>query len=74
MVLFGSVAKVTARLDSDIDIAVVVEPFGESRVREGGDILLASKDIGVVLTISTVGSFFRGVLKSVVPYLRCTTG
>jgi predicted nucleotidyltransferase len=45
VVLFGSVAKGTARPDSDIDIAVVTDPFRSSRVREGGDILLASKDI-----------------------------
>jgi predicted nucleotidyltransferase len=47
VVLYGSVAKGTARPDSDIDIAVVTDPFGDSRIREGGDILLASKDIDV---------------------------
>jgi len=47
IVLFGSVAKGTARPDSDIDIAVVTEPFHESRMREGGDILLLSKDIDI---------------------------
>ena len=51
-ILFGSVAKGTARTDSDIDIAVITEPFHESRMREGGDILLASKDID--LHIETV--------------------
>jgi predicted nucleotidyltransferase len=45
VVLYGSVAKGTARPDSDIDIAVVTDPFRPSRIREGGDILLASKDI-----------------------------
>lgn len=52
VVLFGSVAKGTARPDSDIDIAVITEPFHESRMREGGDILLLSKDID--LNIETV--------------------
>ena len=52
MVLFGSVAKGTDRPESDIDIAVITEPFGVSRLREGGDILLASKDID--LRIETI--------------------
>ena len=52
VVLYGSVAKGTARSDSDIDIAVVTDPFAASRIREGGDILLASKDID--LRIETV--------------------
>ncbi|MDO8648864.1 MAG: nucleotidyltransferase domain-containing protein [Candidatus Peregrinibacteria bacterium] len=52
VVLYGSVAKGTSRADSDIDIAVVTDPFGVSRIREGGDILLASKDID--LRIETV--------------------
>lgn len=52
VVLYGSVAKGTARPDSDIDIAVVTDPFQESHVRESGDILLASKDID--LRIETV--------------------
>lgn len=45
VVLYGSVAKGTAKAGSDIDIAVVTDPFDPSRIREGGDILLASKDI-----------------------------
>jgi predicted nucleotidyltransferase len=52
VVLFGSVAKGTARAGSDIDVAVVTAPFRQSRIREGGDILLASKDID--LRIETV--------------------
>ncbi len=52
VVLYGSVAKGTARVDSDIDIAVVTHSFLPSRIREGGDILLASKDID--LRIETV--------------------
>jgi predicted nucleotidyltransferase len=52
VVLYGSVAKDAARPDSDIDIAVVTDPFHPSRLREGGDILLASKDID--LRIETV--------------------
>jgi uncharacterized protein len=45
VVLYGSVARGTARPDSDIDIAVVTNPFHASRIREGGDILLVSKEI-----------------------------
>lgn len=52
VVLFGSVARDSATENSDIDIAVVTEPFHASRMREGGDILLASKDID--LRIETV--------------------
>lgn len=52
VILFGSVAKGTARIDSDIDIAVVTSSFNESRLEEGTDILLASKDID--LRIETV--------------------
>lgn len=52
VVLYGSVAKGEAREQSDIDIAVVTKPFGVSRIREGGDILLASKDVD--LRIETV--------------------
>jgi predicted nucleotidyltransferase len=52
VVLYGSVAKGTATAKSDIDIAVVTDGFRESRIREGGDILLASKDID--LRIETV--------------------
>jgi predicted nucleotidyltransferase len=52
VVLYGSVAKNLAHAGSDIDIAVVTKPFGISRIREGGDILLASKDID--LRIETV--------------------
>lgn len=52
VVLFGSVAKGTAKPDSDIDIAVITDGFHESRIREGGDIFLAGKDID--LRIETV--------------------
>ena len=52
VVLYGSVAKGTARADSDIDIAVIMDAFHSSRIREGGDILLASKSID--LRIETV--------------------
>ncbi len=50
--LYGSVAQGAAHPQSDIDIAVVTEPFHLSRMREGGAILLASKDID--LRIETV--------------------
>ena len=50
--LYGSVAKGAAHTDSDIDIAVITEPFHPSRIREGGDILLAGKDVD--LRIETV--------------------
>lgn len=43
--LFGSVAKGTADADSDIDIAVVCEPFAASRGEESTRLLLVSKDI-----------------------------
>ena len=61
VVLYGSVAKGTNRPDSDIDIAVVTEPFGVSRIREGGDILLASKDIDLRIETVTLhpGDFDR---------------
>ena len=52
VLLYGSVAKGTAGPNSDIDIAVVTAPFHPSRVREGGDILLLSKDID--LRIETI--------------------
>jgi uncharacterized protein len=52
VVLYGSVAQGTAGDESDIDIAVVADPFGSSQTEEGGDILLASKDID--LRIETV--------------------
>ncbi len=52
VLLYGSVAKGTARAESDIDIAVVTEPFGPSRIREGRDILLLSKSLD--LHIETV--------------------
>lgn len=45
VVLFGSVAKGTARPGSDIDVAVITESFLDSRIREGGDILLLSKEV-----------------------------
>lgn len=52
VILFGSVAKNKAREQSDIDIAVITDPFQTSRMREGGDILLASKDVD--LRIETI--------------------
>ena len=52
VLLYGSVAKGVSKPDSDIDIAVITNPFHASRIREGGDILLASKDID--LRIETV--------------------
>jgi len=52
VILYGSVAKNTARPDSDIDIAVVTDPFLPSRIREGGDVLLLSKNVD--LRIETV--------------------
>ena len=52
VVLYGSVARGTAGPQSDIDIAVVTEPFLDSRIREGGDVLLLSKHID--LRIETV--------------------
>lgn len=54
VVLYGSVAKGVAHEGSDIDIAVVTEPFGVSRIREGGDILLASKDIDIRIETVTL--------------------
>jgi predicted nucleotidyltransferase len=45
VILFGSVAKNTTHQWSDIDIAVVTNPFNASRIEEGTDILLASMDI-----------------------------
>jgi len=35
VILYGSYAKGVARLDSDIDIAVVSKDFGKDRVEEG---------------------------------------
>ena len=35
VILYGSYAKGSARLDSDIDIAVVSKDFGKDRVEEG---------------------------------------
>jgi predicted nucleotidyltransferase len=35
VILFGSYANGTAREDSDIDVAVVSERFGHSRLKEG---------------------------------------
>ena len=52
VLLFGSVAKGTARDDSDIDIAVITLPFLPSRIKEGSSILHTSKDID--LRIETV--------------------
>lgn len=54
VVLYGSVVKGTAGTESDIDIAVVTDSFGSSRIREGGDILLASKDIDVRIETVTL--------------------
>lgn len=54
VVLFGSVAKGTARPDSDIDIAVITDTFLPSRIREGGDILLASKDVNIHIATVTL--------------------
>ena len=61
IVLYGSVAKGTAHLSSDIDIAVITNPFHESRVREGGEMLLASKDIDLRIETVTLhpGDFER---------------
>lgn len=52
VVLFGSVAKDAAHAMSDIDIAVITDPFHASRIVEGGDIRIASKDVD--LRIETV--------------------
>ena len=52
VVLFGSVAKGMARENSDIDIAVVTKPFGNSVMEERVDIHLASMDID--LRVETV--------------------
>ena len=52
VLLYGSVAKGTANAASDIDIAVITDPFHTSRIREGGDILITSKDVD--LRIETV--------------------
>lgn len=54
VVLFGSVAKGTAKPDSDIDIAVVTDAFHPSRIREGGDILLLSKNIDIRIETVTL--------------------
>ena len=45
VILFGSVAKNQAHKQSDIDIAVVTEPFKRSQLEEGVDIHLASMEI-----------------------------
>lgn len=52
VMLFGSVARGDANTTSDIDIAVITDAFRSSRMREEGEILLASKDID--LRIETV--------------------
>ncbi len=54
VVLFGSVAKDTAHEQSDIDIAVVTDPFLSSRLDEGSEILLASKDIDIRIQTVTL--------------------
>lgn len=61
VLLFGSVAKNTAHAQSDIDIAVIIDPFQSSRISEGGDILLASKDIDIRIETVTLrpGDFDR---------------
>ena len=43
--LFGSVAKGLAGEQSDVDVAVVYEPFRASRGEENTEFFLASKDI-----------------------------
>ena len=45
VVLFGSVAKGIGRPESDIDIAVITDPFKDSRMEERVDIHLASMNI-----------------------------
>lgn len=50
--LFGSVAEGRATEQSDIDIAVVCEPFKRSRREENAEFLWTSKDID--LRIETV--------------------
>lgn len=50
--LFGSVAKNTARDNSDIDIAVICDPFKQSQIEESVDIHLASMSID--LRVETV--------------------
>lgn len=50
--LYGSVARNEARKDSDIDVAIVCEPFLPSRHKENVEFLLLSKDID--LGIETV--------------------
>ena len=54
VVLFGSVAKGTADAQSDIDIAVVTNSFHSSRLEEGTDILLLSKNIDVRIETVTL--------------------
>lgn len=43
--LFGSVAKGTAHVNSDIDVAIVTDPFLPSRMKEGSTYLRLSKNI-----------------------------
>ena len=43
--LFGSQAKGTQHERSDIDVAVVCEPFGKDRVDEAGRLFVISADI-----------------------------
>jgi HEPN domain-containing protein/predicted nucleotidyltransferase len=43
--LFGSVATGKATKDSDVDIAIVCEPFKNSKIRENAEFLWARKDI-----------------------------
>ncbi|OGJ60319.1 hypothetical protein A3A67_02395 [Candidatus Peribacteria bacterium RIFCSPLOWO2_01_FULL_51_18] len=52
VVLFGSVARDSARTESDIDIAVVTLPFLKSQMQENVKVFLLSKDID--LRIETV--------------------
>lgn len=56
VILYGSVAKGTARKDSDIDVAIVTTPFRASQMDENVDIFLASKDIDLRIETVTLHS------------------
>lgn len=43
--LFGSVARDQAHEDSDIDIAIVCEPFAQSKIREARALYASSPDM-----------------------------
>lgn len=45
--LFGSMAKDTAVQGSDIDVAIVCEPFKSNRIDENAEFLWTSKDIDI---------------------------